>query len=334
MGDSAETTAPAIIGPAPERRRTIASPVMAVVLSPPLIILLAFMPHLLSLYQLHVLTLVCIYVPLVLGQNFITGNSGQLSIGHAAFYGLGAYTVGILAGLHDWATMPSLIAAIAVAGLAGIAVGLPAIRVSGDYLFIVTIGINLVFIDVVTQWVPVTGGTSGIPGLPEPIIAGLHLGGNAAFYEFSLLVAVLCVGLLYCVTRSRFGSLVEAIRDDALAAAACGISATPIKLSVFVFSAAMAGLAGGMLAYFIGFVGPGDFGPQQSILIFEMAILGGLGSIPGAILGAAILIIAPEVFRFLQPYRLGIIGLLMIVLMTYRPQGLLGRVKVTNLIRR
>jgi branched-chain amino acid transport system permease protein len=312
----------------------ISSPIPTSLLGLALILFLALMPGVLSLYQLHVLTLVCIYVPLVLGQNFITGNSGQLSMGHAAFYGLGAYTVGILAGMHDWTTMPSLLGAISVAGLAGFAVGLPAIRVSGDYLFIVTIGINLVFIDVVTQWVPVTGGTSGIPGLPEPIIAGVHLGGNAAFYEFSLVAAVLCVGLLYGVTRSRFGSLVEAIRDDPLAAAACGIASTPVKLSVFVIGAAMAGLAGGMLAYFIGFVGPGDFGPQQSILIFEMAILGGLGSIPGAVLGAAILIIAPEAFRFLQPYRLGIIGLLMIILMTYRPQGLLGKVKVTNLIRR
>jgi branched-chain amino acid transport system permease protein len=144
----------------------------------------------------------------------------------------------------------------------------------------------------------------------------------------------LCFLVTLTLTRSRFGKTIEAVRDDPVAASACGISLTAVRVSVFVIGAAMAGLAGGVLGYFIGFVGPSDFNVQQSLLIFEMAILGGLGSIWGSLAGAAILVGLPEILRFLQPYRLGLLGLIMIVVMVYRPQGLLGSVRITNLIRK
>jgi branched-chain amino acid transport system permease protein len=322
---AAGTTAPA--------RRRAGLPVAAAFL---LAAFLLAAPKLHGGYHLHVLALILIYVPCALGQNLITGNSGQLSMGHAAFFGLGAYAVAIATVQHGWPALPALLLAAAAAGLVGLLIGLPAIRISGDYLFIVTIGVNLVFLDVVTQWISVTGGTAGIPGLPMPSFLGglVRVRSNVGHFYLALAVAALCFAVTLAVTRSRFGKMIEAVRDDPVAAAACGVSQTTVRVAVFVIGAAMAGLAGGVLAFFIGFVGPSDFTVQQSLLIFEMAILGGLGSVWGSLAGAAILVGLPEVLRFLQPYRLGLLGLIMVLVMVYRPQGLLGSVRITNLIRK
>ncbi|WP_159718954.1 branched-chain amino acid ABC transporter permease [Geminicoccus flavidas] len=329
----ASGAATAVSSRAPATPATIRS-YARIVLPVLLLLFLLAAPGLIGSYHLHVLTLILIYVPCALGQNLITGNSGQLSMGHAAFFGLGAYAVAILSVRYGWPAFPALLAAAGAAGLVGLLIGLPAIRISGDYLFIVTIGVNLVFLDIVTQWVPVTGGTAGIPGLPMPSFGFVRVRSNVDYFYLALAIAALCFLVTLAITRSRFGKMIEASRDDPVAAAACGISLTAVRVSVFVIGAAMAGLAGGVLGYFIGFVGPSDFNVQQSLLIFEMAILGGLGSIWGSVAGAAILVGLPEILRFLQPYRLGLLGLIMIVLMIYRPQGLLGSVRITNLIRK
>lgn len=283
---------------------------------------------------LHIGVIVLIHVPLVIGQNLITGNSGQVSMGHAAFYGIGAYVTALAAAEAGLPALLVLPLAAAAAGLVGLVTGLPAIRVSGDYLFIVTIGLNLIFLDVVVQWIPVTGGSAGIPGVPLPTIGPLELRGETAFYYLALVIAVLATAVALLLLHSRFGKTLEALRDDALAAAAVGVDATPIRVSVFVVAAAMAGLSGAVLAYYIGFVGPQSFGIAQSLLIFEMAIIGGLGSVPGSILGALLFVGLPEALRPLQDYRLGLGGVAVVVLMAVRPQGLLGRVKATTLIRK
>lgn len=287
-----------------------------------------------SRFYLHIAVIVLIYVPLVIGQNLITGNSGQVSMGHAAFYGIGAYITALAASVAELPAPIVLPLAAAGAALVGLVTGLPAIRVSGDYLFIVTIGLNLIFLDVVVQWLPVTGGSAGIPGVPLPTFGPLELRGETAFYYLALAVAALCTLAALLVLQSRFGKTVEALRDDPLAAAAVGVDATPIRVSVFVLAAAMGGLSGAVLAYYIGFVGPQSFGIAQSLLIFEMAIIGGLGSVPGSILGALLFVGLPEALRPLQDYRLGLGGLAVVVLMAVRPQGLLGRVKATTLIRK
>jgi len=310
--------------------RPLANPIWLL----PVAAIVLLCPLLLNQYQLHVVTVVLIYVPLVLGQNLITGNSGQVSMAHGAFYGVGAYATAILAGTYGWSTLAVLVVGMVAAGFLGLLIGLPAIRISGDYLFIVTIGVNLAFLDVASQWVSVTGGTSGLPGLPEPAFGSFVVGTYVRFYYFALIMAAVALAITAAVVHSRFGTVVEAVRDDPVAARACGISLTPVRVAVFAIGAALAGLAGVTLGYFIGFVGPYDFGVEQSLLIFLMAILGGLGSIPGSIAGAAILVGLPEALRFLQPYRLGLVGFLMMVLMIYRPQGLLGRVNATNLIRK
>jgi branched-chain amino acid transport system permease protein len=287
-----------------------------------------------STFYLHIGTIVLIYVPLVIGQNLIIGNSGQVSMGHAAFYGVGAYVTAILATTNEPPAIVVIACSAIATGLLGFVVGLPAIRISGDYLFIVTIGLNLIFLDVVIQWIDVTGGSAGIPGIPLPTFFGVELFGEADFFYLALAIAALSTLFAVAVSYSRFGSTIEAARDDPIAANASGINLTPVRVAVFVIGAALAGLSGSVFAYYIGFVGPQNFGIAQSLIIFEMAIIGGLGSVLGSIVGAALLIGLPEALRVLQDYRLGLGGLLVIILMAVRPEGLLGRVKVTTLIKK
>jgi branched-chain amino acid transport system permease protein len=285
-------------------------------------------------YQFQVATLILIYVPLVIGQNLITGNAGLISMGHAAFFGAGAYTSAILATNYNWAMPQALALSVLVAAVLGVLVGLPAIRVAGDYLFIVTIGFTFILVDVVTQWKPVTGGAEGIPGVPAPSVGPLDLSSQAGIYYFALVAAFLAFILARAMLSSRLGRVLEAVRDDPLAAAACGVRATPLRVSVFAIGAAMGGLAGSVLAYDVAFVGPQEFNIATGLLIFEMAIIGGLGSIWGSIIGAVVLIGLPEVFRPLIDYRIGIGGAAVIALMIFRPQGIAGRVRIINLIKK
>jgi len=284
--------------------------------------------------MLQIAISVLIYVPLVVGQNIITGNSGQLSMGHAAFYAVGAYCTGILVTrLDGFPALAAVALAIVGAGLLGLLIGFPALRVSGDYLFILTIGLNLIVVSVATQWEAATGGARGLTRIPLFSVGGYEFRTPEDFYYVVLIAAVLCVGVAAAVLSSRFGRLLEAARDDRAAAEACGVSITGMRLSAFVIGSSMAGLSGAMFAYNLGFVGPQSFTLQQSLLIFEMVIIGGLASIRGSILGAIILVALPEALRFLQDYRLGLGGVIILILMVWRPNGLLGKGVVAPLVK-
>lgn len=316
--------------------RTLQRPALAVPTVAVVAVLLLAYPQLVgTVFLLHVAVVMLIYVPLAVGQNLITGNSGQVSMGHAAFYGTGAYAVAILGTRWDGASSLLLLGvAVLATAVLGLVTSVPAIRVSGDYLFIVTIGLNLIFLDVVTQWQGLTGGAAGIPGVPVFRIGSWQALGPDRFYYVALAGAAVVVGVTAALLSSRFGRAVEAVRDDALAAQTSGVGTTGVRVAAFAVGAAMAGLSGGLFGFYIGFVGPQNFDIEQSLLIFEMAIIGGLGSIRGAVLGAVLLVAIPEVFRGLQDYRLGLGGLLVIALMIFRPHGLLGRATIQPLVKR
>lgn len=277
---------------------------------------------------------VLIFIPLAIGQNLITGNSGQVAMGHAAFYGTGAYVTAILTVNHGFGTFVAIIASIAIAALLGLATGIPAIRISGDYLFIVTIGLNLIFLDVVTQWEGLTGGAGGIPGVPIASPFGLTLETQSRFYYLALAAVSFSTAFVLLLIHSRFGKTVEAVRDDPVAALASGMSLVRTRVVVFAVGAGLAGLSGSLLAFQLGFVGPQSFQFIVSLLIFEMAIIGGLGSVFGSIVGASILIVLPEALRVVQEYRIGLGGVAIILLMVFRPQGIVGRVRMTSLVRK
>lgn len=285
-------------------------------------------------FWLGALVLTICYIPAAVGQNLITGNSGQLAMGQAAFVGIGAFTAGYLATTTSFDGVVILILTCVSAGLAGAIVGFPALRIVGDYLFVVTLGVNLIVIDVALAWESVTGGASGISGVPALQLFGHSVGFGNGFYYASLGLIVLACLATWCLTSSGFGRTVEALRDDEVAAVSIGVRPAFPRTVIFAIGSALAGLSGALLAYNLSYVGYATFDVTASILIFEMAVIGGLGRIPGSVLGAALVILVPEILRPLQPYRELIGGALMIALMIYRPQGLLGYAKITNLIKK
>ena len=278
--------------------------------------------------------LTVIYIPAAVGQNLIIGNAGLLAMGQAAFVGVGAYTSAVLAVRYNLDAGVTIPAAMLMSGLLGALVGFPALRINGDYLFIVSLGFNLMVLDLILQWTSVTGGATGLTGVPTMHLFGTDLGIGHPFY-FAVVGFVL-LGLLVtqAITSSRFGRTMEAIRDDEVAAVSVGVAPAGPKIYFCAIGSALAGLSGALLGYDLGYVGFKSFDVNASLMIFQMAVIGGLGRISGAIVGTFIIVLLPELLRPLQDYRLLLAGLLIVILMAVRPEGLLGKTKITNLIKK
>lgn len=278
--------------------------------------------------------LTVVYIPAAVGQNLIIGNAGLLAMGQAAFVGVGAYTSAVLAVRFNLDAAVTVPAAMVLAGVIGALVGFPALRISGDYLFIVSLGFNLIVLDLILQGGELTGGATGLTGVPTMHLFGIDLGVGAAFYLSVVGIVLLSLVATQAIASSRFGLTMEAIRDDALAAMSIGIAPAAPKIYFFAIGSALAGLSGALLGYYLGYVGVRSFDVTASLLIFQMAVIGGLGRISGSIVGACIIILLPELLRPLQDYRLLLAGLLIVILMAKRPEGLLGKAKITNLIKK
>ena len=285
-------------------------------------------------YHLDILTSAGLYALLALGLNIVVGFTGLLHLGYAAFFAIGAYTYALL-NLHFHFTFwMGLFPAALVAGLFGVALGVPAIRVRGDYLAIVTLGfgeiVRITFTNL-EQW---TGGPNGLLGIAHPT---LWIPGRGLF-DFgveSLPYYYLVVGAVAVVTaaslrmgRSRVGRAWAAIREDELAAACSGIDTFQLKLLAQGCGAAVAGVAGAIFAAKQGTITPDSFDFILSVMVLAMVVLGGLGSVPGAIVGALALGTLPEILRGFEQYRMLLFGLVMIFMMRMRPQGLLGTVQI------
>jgi branched-chain amino acid transport system permease protein len=279
-----------------------------------------------NLFILRLMCQVMIYVLLTIGQNIITGYTGMLSMGQAAFYGIGAYVSALLM-LRFGAPWPvAFLGAGLISCALGLVLGLPCVRVGSDYLTLMTVASGTVFYLVFVNWMPVTGGPLGLRGVPPPQIGSLTIDTPAGYYYLFLVITGICYVLVYQMINSKVGRALVAIREDEIAASAMGINLAYYKLVAFGVGALLAGLAGSLLAHFILFVGPSSFTVDESILHMQMAILGGLGSLPGSILGAAVLTIIPQILQAWYEYRILINGLLMVGLMIWRPQGLLGTI--------
>jgi len=276
-------------------------------------------------YTLQILVNIGIGIILAQGLNIITGMTGQLSLGHAAFMSIGAFTGALLTiktGVPFYLTI--LLSGMVTAGAAAL-VGLPILRLSGDYLAICTLGfaeiVKVIFLnlDITNRALGLT-----VPSpetfMPMPI--------------FVLITVVLSVIAASFIDNSRFGRALKAIRDDEIAAESTGINIVRFKIQSFAVSAFMAGVGGCLYAHFIGYINPSDFGFLKSIDMLSMVVLGGLGSIPGAVLGATLLSVAPEFLRFMSQYRMMVYGALLVFLMVFRPNGLLGGVDFSGLLMR
>src|SRR5512136_1001727 len=273
-------------------------------------------------YFITILITVLIYAILAHSLNIITGHAGQISLGHAAFFGIGAYTSAWLygqAGFPFWLSVP--LAAI-TAGIVGAILGIPCLRVRDDFLAITTMGINFV-VEAVFLYLPFFGGAMGIGGINLPGWFGREM--TKPEY-FVLILAVLALLLLLDrkLGRSWIGLAWASIREDEQAAGAMGVDVVRFKVLAFILGSAIAGLAGGFYAHFLTFIMPQNFGFGQSIVVLSMVVFGGIGTRWGPIVGAIILGILPEISRPIMEYRILIYGVLLLAMMRFQPGGLLG----------
>ncbi len=273
-------------------------------------------------YVVTILITIAIFAILAHSLNIITGHAGQISLGHAAFFGIGAYTAGILytkAGLPFWIDVP--LAAV-VAAMVGAILGIPCLRVRDDFLAITTMGIGFV-IEAVFLYIPFFGGAMGIGGINLPSWFGREMT-KGEYLILILAVLTLLLLLDYRLSRSWIGLAWSSIREDEQAASAMSVDVVRFKVFAFVLGSGLAGLAGGFYAHFLTFIMPQNFGFGQSILILCMVVFGGIGTRWGPLVGAALLGILPEISRPIMEYRTLLYGLLLVAMMRFQPSGLLG----------
>jgi branched-chain amino acid transport system permease protein len=273
-------------------------------------------------YLITILITIVIYAILAHSLNIITGHAGQISLGHAAFFGIGAYTSAMLytgAGLPFWISVP--LAAL-VAGIVGAILGIPCLRVRDDFLAITTMGINFV-VEAVFLYLPFFGGAMGIGGINLPNWFGREMT-KPEYFLLILVVFVVLILLDRKLGRSWIGLAWASIREDEQAAGAMGVDIVRFKVVAFVLGSAIAGLAGGFYAHFLTFIMPQNFGFGQSIVILCMVVFGGIGTRWGPMIGAIILGVLPEISRPIMEYRILIYGVLLLAMMRFQPGGLLG----------
>lgn len=285
-------------------------------------VLLAVPPFLKS-YGIYLFSYWLVFVIATMGLNLTVGYAGQKSLGHAAFFGIGAYTVAILlkAGISFWVGLP-----VAMLGcfLVGLALGFPALRVQTIYLAFATLGFNTAVWLVLRNEEWLTGGTFGINNIARPSLLGLSLDGNLAYYYFVLGATVLLAALLWGLLRSPWGKAFTALRDNPIRAESLGVDVQAYTLLSFAIGAVYAGVAGALFAPLVQFIEPAPFTVGASIMMYLMVVVGGPGYFFGPVLGSAVGVLLPEWLRFAQAWYLFVFGVAVILLMLWLPDGLLS----------
>lgn len=276
-------------------------------------------------YTMQILVNVGIAIVLALGLNVIVGLTGQLSLGHAAFMSIGAFTSAMITIKTGLPFSVNLMATGVVTAIVAALIGFPILRLTGDYLAICTLG----FAEIVKVFFLNFEPTNKALGLTVPTAKTV-----IPMPIYVWVVVILSIVLVTFVQSSRFGRALKAIREDEIAAEAMGINTARYKIQAFALGSFMAGVGGGLYAHFLSYINPSDFGFLKSVDILAMVVLGGLGSVPGTVIGASVLASAPEFLRFMSQYRMLVYGALLVFLMVFRPNGLLGGVNFTDLLLR
>ncbi|MBZ0334822.1 hypothetical protein MARI_33360 [Marinobacter sp. JH2] len=322
-----------------------------------IIVLALFWPFVVSRGSVDLATLVLIYIMLALGLNVVVGLAGLLDLGYVAFYAVGAYTFALLYqyfGFTFWMALP--VGAL-LAATFGLVLGFPVLRLRGDYLAIVTLGFGEIIRILLNNWTAVTGGPNGIGGIPDPTLFGMEFGrrvkgeGNTSFHEtfgiaysgehkviflylIALVLAVITALVIRRLMRMPVGRAWEALREDEIAARSLGLSRTAVKLSAFTIGAFFAGFAGTVFASKQGFISPESFVFLESAIILAIVVLGGMGSQIGVILAAIAVTILPELAREFSDFRMLVFGAAMVLMMVWRPQGLMPMRRIPISLKR
>ena len=286
-------------------------------------------------YLIHLAILFAIYATLGVSLNLVVGYTGLLSVTHAAFYGIGAYTTAIFLTKSGVGFFSSLVSGIVIVVVISFLIGVVLSKFKGDYYALVTFGFNTIIFAVFLNWQNLTNGSLGVPGICRPELFGINFANNFNFLILSLIFFVLVYFASRFIVNSSFGRVLKAIREDETAIAVFGYKTLYFKLVIFIISAAMAAVAGSLFASYITFIDPSSFQLTESMFILVIIILGGLGNLRGSILGALFLILLPEILRFVgfssdidAQMRQVVYGIILILLMLYRPQGLIGEYKL------
>ncbi|MEM1485501.1 branched-chain amino acid ABC transporter permease [Oscillospiraceae bacterium PP1C4] len=278
-----------------------------------------------SQYIMRIFIMIGIYAMLGLGLNVLVGYTGQVSLGHAGFYAIGAYTTALLTSKLEMNFLLAALLGGILAALCGLLLGLPTLRLTGTYLSIVTLGFGEIVKMILMNWDKVTNGTLGLKNIPRPSFFGIDLTlANHGLYYMMLVLVGLSALACILIVRSKIGRAFISIKEDEMAARMMGIKTTRYKVLAFVISSFITGIAGAFYASMVGFIDPNSFTFDISTLIISIVILGGMGTVRGMFLGSAILIAFPEVSRFMMDYRFVVYGLILVIMMRFRPQGLLG----------
>jgi branched-chain amino acid transport system permease protein len=286
-----------------------------------------FLPPFLKNYGIYMFTTWLIYVIATMGLNLTVGFAGQKSLGHAAFFGIGAYTVAIMmkSGVSWWVGLP---AAMSLCFVIGLVLGFPALRVQTIYLAFATLGFNTAIWLVMRNEEWLTGGTFGLNGIPRPEIFGYSLKDSLPYYYFVLAIAAIAIGLLWCLLRSPWGKAFQALRDNPIRAESLGIDTRSYTLLSFAIGAVFAGIAGVLFASLVDFIEPAPFAVGASIMMYLMVVVGGAGYFWGPLLGALVGMVVPEwirdVFPTMANWYLPIFGTVVILMMVWLPDGLMS----------
>jgi len=286
-------------------------------------------------YIIHLGILFAIYSILAVSLNLVIGYTGLLSVAHAAFYGIGAYTTAILLTQTGFGFFTSVILGVVVTMFVSFLIGIVLSKFRDDYYALASLGFNVIVFSIFINWQDLTRGPLGIPGISKPELFGFDFSSNSSYLILSLVFAGIIYFISKFIVNSSFGRVLKAIREDEKAIQVFGYNTRYYKLAIFVFSAGMASVAGSLFASYITFVDPSSFYLMESVFILTIIILGGLANLRGAVLGALILILLPEALRFVgfpsdiaAQMRQVIYGLILILLMLYRPRGFLGEYEI------
>lgn len=285
--------------------------------------LYALLPPFLKNYGVYLMTLLCVYVMAAMGLNLVVGYAGQMSIGQAAFFGIGAYHVAILMklGLPFLAVLPLAAGSCFIIGLL---LGFPALRVQHHYLAFATLGFNVLVYLVMRNEQSWTGGTFGLSGIPRPSLFGVELNDKLAFFYFVLVSTILLALLLAWLLRSPWGRAFAALRDNPIRAESLGVNITAYTLLAFAIGAACAGVGGAYYAVLVQYIEPSAFNVPASLMMLLAVIVGGSGRFFGPLVGTVVVVLLPEWLRFAQNWYLMVFGFAVVALMVWLPGGVLS----------
>jgi branched-chain amino acid transport system permease protein len=273
-------------------------------------------------YHLMVLNIAALNIVVVIGLNLLMGYAGQISLGHAAFFGLGAYLSAIFTTTYGFPLWPTMIMAMVFTGIIANVIGIPTLKLEGHYLVMATLGFNVIVYIVMVQLDAVTGGPSGFAGIPRLQIGNFAFDSDRRVYYLLWAVSIVVLFLSLNLIHSRVGRAMAALSHNEIAAKCAGVDTENYKVKIFVISAVLASLAGSLYAHYITFISPGTFSFFYSIQVVTMILVGGMGSLWGSAFGAILLTILPEVLHAVKEYNVLIYGLILMVVLVFFPRGL------------